>query len=63
VRRAGWPAARGRGTPAQQAAGAVLAELAGRCERVCEQIEERLAGERITDRLVSLHEPGRAPDL
>jgi hypothetical protein len=38
VRRAGWPTARGRGSAAQQAAGAELAELIGRCERVCEQI-------------------------
>ena len=50
-----------RGSAAQQAAGAELAELIGRCERVCEQIDKRLAGERITDRLVSLHDTDARP--
>jgi IS5 family transposase len=50
-----------RGTPAQQAAQAGLVELIGRCERVREQIRLRLAGERITDRLVSLHDPDARP--
>jgi transposase, IS5 family len=50
-----------RGSRAQQAAGAGLAELAGRCERVCEQIAKRLAGEPISDRLVSLHDPDARP--
>jgi IS5 family transposase len=49
------------GTPAQRAAGAGLAELAGRCARICEQIDKRLAGERIGDRLVSLHDVDARP--
>jgi len=49
------------GSDAQQAAAPALAELIGRCERVCEQIAKRLAGEKITDRLVSLHDPDARP--
>ena len=49
------------GSEAQAAAAAALAELIGRCARVIEQIELRLAGEKITDRLVSLHDPDARP--
>jgi IS5 family transposase len=49
------------GSQAQKAAVAALEELIGRCERVGEQIRMRLAGERISDRLVSLHDPDARP--
>ena len=49
------------GSDAQQAAAPTLVVLIGRCERVLEQIELRLAGEKITDRLVSLHDPDARP--
>jgi IS5 family transposase len=45
----------------QQAAAAALTVQLERCERVCEQIRLRLAGERISDRLVSLHDPDARP--
>jgi IS5 family transposase len=38
-----------------------LDEMAGRCERVAAQIEQRLAGEPIKDRLVSLFDPDARP--
>jgi transposase, IS5 family len=50
-----------RGNETEQAAATRLTELIGRCERVCEQIRLRLTGERITDRLVSLHDPDARP--
>jgi len=49
------------GSDAQQAAAPGLAEQIARCERVCEQIRMRVAGEKITDRLVSLHDPDARP--
>ena len=49
------------GSEAQQTAATALLALVERCERVCEQIRKRLAGERITDRLVSLHDPDARP--
>ncbi len=49
------------GSDAQQAAAPTLVVLIGRCERVLEQIRLRLAGEKITDRLVSLHDPDARP--
>ena len=49
------------GGEAQQTAARALAEHVERCERICEQIRKRLAGERITDRLVSLHDPDARP--
>ncbi len=49
------------GSEAQQTAATALAEHLERCERICEQIRKRLAGERITDRLVSLHDPDARP--
>jgi IS5 family transposase len=53
--------ARGRGAKAKLRAAAKLEELAGRCERVVEQIKRRVKGERITDRLVSLADPDARP--
>jgi IS5 family transposase len=49
------------GSPVQQAAATRLSVLCDRCQRVCEQIDKRLAGEPITDRLVSLHDPDARP--
>jgi len=49
------------GGDAQRAAAPALLELIGRCERVIEQIRLRLAGEKIPDRLVSLHDPDARP--
>ena len=53
--------ARGRGAHAKQRAAARLEELADRCETVAEQIRKRVAGEKITDRLVSLADPDARP--
>jgi transposase, IS5 family len=52
--------ARGRGARAKLRA-AELEELAGRCERVAEQIAMRLRGEKIPDRLVSIADPDARP--
>ena len=49
------------GSEPQKAAAAPLTALLESCERVCEQIRLRLAGERISDRLVSLHDPDARP--
>ncbi len=49
------------GSELQQAAVTGLVVHVERCERICEQIRKRLAGERITDRLVSLHDPDARP--
>jgi transposase, IS5 family len=49
------------GSEPQQAAATALTVHVERCERVCEQIRMRLAGERISDRLVSLHDPDARP--
>lgn len=54
-------AARGRGARAKLRAARQLDELAGRCERVARQIEQRSRGEQITDRLVSLADPDARP--
>jgi len=53
--------ARGRGARAKLRAAARLEQLAGRCERIAEQIAMRLRGEKITDRLVSLSDPDARP--
>jgi transposase, IS5 family len=53
--------ARGRGARAKLLAAARLEELAERCERVAAQIKRRAAGERITDRLISLSDPDARP--
>jgi IS5 family transposase len=55
--------ARGRGAKAKLKlkAAASLEEWADRCEKVARQIKQRVAGEPITDRLVSLHDPDARP--
>jgi transposase, IS5 family len=53
--------ARGRGARAKLAGAAQLDKLADRAEKVAGQIERRLAGERISDRLVSLADPDARP--
>jgi transposase, IS5 family len=53
--------ARGRGAAAKANAAAALEELAHRCEKVARQIRQRVAGERITDRIVSLFDPDARP--
>ena len=54
-------AARGRGAQAKLAAAAKLEELAGRCQKVSEQIDRRARGLKITDRLVSISDPDARP--
>ena len=53
--------ARGRGAKAKLKAAAQLEELADRCEKVASQIKQRVAGEPIKDRLVSLSDPDARP--
>jgi transposase, IS5 family len=53
--------ARGRGAKAKLTAARKLEELADRCEKVTRQIRQRLAGEKITDRIVSLADPDARP--
>jgi IS5 family transposase len=53
--------ARGRGARAKLAAAQRLQELTERCEKVASQIRRRLAGEKITDRIVSLTDPDARP--
>jgi IS5 family transposase len=53
--------ARGRGANAKLKAAAKLEQLADRCEKVAKQIKQRVAGEPITDRLVSLADPDARP--
>jgi IS5 family transposase len=53
--------ARGRGANAKLKAAAQLEELAARCEKVVSQIKQRVAGEPIPDRLVSLSDPDARP--
>jgi IS5 family transposase len=53
--------ARGRGARAKLKAAQALEELADRCEKVTEQIQKRVNGETITDRLVSLWDPDARP--
>jgi IS5 family transposase len=53
--------ARGRGARGKLTAARRLEELADRAEKVARQIDQRLAGERITDRLVSLADPDARP--
>ena len=42
-------------------AAAALEEMADRCEKVATQIRQRVAGEPIKDRIVSLHDPDARP--
>ena len=53
--------ARGRGAQAKLRAAAQLERLVDRCEKVAEQIKQRLASEPIQDRLVSLSDPDARP--
>jgi IS5 family transposase len=53
--------ARGRGARAKLKAAAQLEQLADRCEKVALQIKQRVAGEAIKDRLVSLADPDARP--
>jgi len=53
--------ARGRGAKAKLTAARKLEELADRCEKVTRQISQRLAGEKITDRIVSLADSDARP--
>jgi IS5 family transposase len=54
-------AARGRGAQAKLRAARELEALAGRCQRVATQIQQRQRGEQIRDRLVSLADPDARP--
>jgi len=54
-------AARGRGARAKLRAAAKLEQLAGRCEKVCEQISRRARGLKINNRLVSIADPDARP--
>ena len=53
--------ARGRGARAKLKAAAALEEVADRCEKVARQIKQRVAGEPIKDRIVSLADPDARP--
>jgi IS5 family transposase len=54
-------AARGRGAKAKLRAAKQLEELASRCQKVVEQIDRRVKGLKITDRLVSIADPDARP--
>jgi transposase, IS5 family len=53
--------ARGRGAKAKLKAAAALEEMADRCEKVARQIRQRVAGEPIKDRIVSLFDRDARP--
>jgi IS5 family transposase len=53
--------ARGRGAQAKLAAARWLDELADRAGKIARQIDQRLAGEKISDRLVSMFDPDARP--
>jgi IS5 family transposase len=53
--------ARGRGARAKLQAATRLGEFADRCEKVASQIKQRVAGEPIKDRVVSLADPDARP--
>ena len=53
--------ARGRGAQAKLKAAKRLEELADRCEKVTSQIKQRVNGEPIKDRLISLWDPDARP--
>ncbi len=53
--------ARGRGAKRKLKAAARLEQLADRCEKVASQIKQRVAGEPISDRIVSLTDPDARP--
>ncbi|HEX8158143.1 MAG TPA: transposase [Solirubrobacteraceae bacterium] len=53
--------ARGRGAQAKLRAARAIDKLADRCEKVAKQIGQRVRGEKITDRLISLADPDARP--
>jgi IS5 family transposase len=53
--------ARGRGAKTKLKALQRLEELTDRCEKVASQIRQRIAGEKITDRIVPLTDPDARP--
>ncbi len=53
--------ARGRGAQAKLRAATALEGLADRCEKVARQIKQRVAGQPIKDRLISLADPDARP--
>jgi IS5 family transposase len=53
--------ARGRGAKAKLRAAERLEQLAGRCRKVVEQIDRRVRGLKLTDRLVSISDPDARP--
>jgi transposase, IS5 family len=53
--------ARGRGAHAKLRAAAALEQMADLCEKVARQIKQRVKGEPIKDRIVSLHDPDARP--
>jgi transposase, IS5 family len=53
--------ARGRGAQAKLKAAKRLEDLADRCEKVARQIKQRVNGEPIKDRLISLWDPDARP--
>ena len=53
--------ARGRGARRKLAAAGRLEVLADRAQKVSEQIDRRVAGQKITDRLVSMNDPDARP--
>jgi transposase, IS5 family len=53
--------ARGRGAKVKLKAAVRLEEMADRCEKVARQIDKRVAGEPIKDRIVSLADPDARP--
>jgi IS5 family transposase len=53
--------ARGRGAQRKLKAAAALEEIANRCEKVAQQIRQRVAGKPIKDRIVSLYDPDARP--
>ncbi len=53
--------ARGRGARAKLLSAAAIEQLAERCERIAEQTAQRLRGEKITGRIVSIADPDARP--
>jgi transposase, IS5 family len=58
---AGRASARGRGARPKLRAAKRLEELASRCRKVADQIDRRVRGLKITDRLVSIADPDARP--
>ncbi|MEJ7717858.1 MAG: transposase [Thermoleophilaceae bacterium] len=61
ARRPGQAGGARPGARAKLRAAAKLEELAGRCEKVAEQIARRARGQKISDRLVSIFDPDARP--